>query len=567
MKYILLSLFSLATLFSQADEYVVKSNLKEVTVYTQGAQIHRSASYKVSAGVHEIIIEGVSHRIDANSLQISGSGSVIILDSKYDVFYPQPDQIEMGDVLPYKIRKQIAELEDSIFNQSYIVSGINADLQLNNNAQSIIKNNGLMRGQGRVSDSLELLQASLEYYHNKLKALNKENLTLSKTYTLENNKLKDMRTRLANLQRYGQNIGQGKPKAKAPVHRVVITLQSKSYSQGTLDISYLVSNAGWQAMYDLKSTANKGSINLNYKAHVHQNTGVDWEDVKLNISTNNPYQNKTKPELKEWFLTSYMPNVRKDQEAKIRRQPIAEERTRVLNTNSVEEIADASYSSAPANFNYASTSASYTTVVDQKINVEFKIDLKYNIKSNNKKHMVLIKNEDIPAEFAYYTVPKLDESVYLVANITNLDDLKLVPAQANIFFDGSYVGETFINPGVMDDTLSLSLGKDPNLIVERKFMKKKYKEKVIGSEVSKTSEYILRIKNNKSENIKLIVQDQIPVTRNENIAIEVNDIGKGKLNENTGLVEWEIKVKDGELVEVPLSYTVYHPKNMQIVVR
>lgn len=560
MKYLFLTLLLFAGWQSKANEYPVESKLKSVTVYTQGAQVHRSASYKIPTGVHEVVIEGVSPRIDANSLQISGTGNVIILDSKYDIFYPKPEIVEDGNTMPYAIRKKISALEDSIHNQNYVLLGINNQINVIQSSENIIRSNPIMQGKGRVSDSLELLQASLDYYQKKLMELSMLRLDLDKQKVEENELLRDMQTRLNNLKKYGQNTGQGNPKPKEPIHRVIITLQAKAYTQGALDISYLVGNAGWQAMYDLRSSADKDKINLNYKAHVYQNTGVDWEDVKLNISTNNPYQNKTKPELREWYLTSYIPNLRKDE---VQRAPARQvEKIQTLSTAEVMVESDEA-----TNFNYASTSANYTTVVEQKINVEFQIDLKYTIRSNNKKHMVLIKNQDIDADFVYYTVPKLDESVYLVANITNLDELKLVPAQANIFFDGSYVGETYINPGVMDDTLSLSLGKDPNLIVERKFLKKKYKEKIIGSEVSKASEYVLRVKNNKSENIRLIIQDQVPITRNENIAIEVNDIGKGKMNERTGLVEWEIKIKSGELVEVPLSYTVYHPKNMQIAVR
>ena len=563
MKYLFLTLLLFAGWQTKANEYPVESKLKSVTVYTQGAQIHRSATYKIATGVHEVIIEGVSPRIDARSLQISGTGNVIILDSKYDVHYPKPDEIEDANALPYTIRKKISALEDSIFNQRYVVAGLTNQMTVVQSSENMIKSNPIMQGKGKVGDSLELLQKSLEYYQKKLMELSSLRLELDQQKMEEQEVLNAMQARLRDLQQYKRNTGQGDPKPKAPIHRVIITLQAKAYTQGTLDISYLVSNAGWQAMYDLRSSANQDKINLNYKAHVYQNTGVDWEDVKLNISTNNPYQNKTKPELREWYLTSYIPNLRRDEVRQKAPQPVQE----------LEEVEIAAYSKTTAdavelkNFEYASTSANYTTVVEQKINVEFQIDLKYTIKSNNEKHMVLIKNEDIEADFAYYTVPKLDESVYLVANITNLDNLKLVPAQANIFFDGSYVGETFINPGVMDDTLSLSLGKDPNLIVERKFLMKKYKEKIIGNEVSKASEYVLRVKNNKAENIKLIIQDQVPITRNENIAIEVNDIGKGKLNERTGLVEWEIKIKSGELVEVPLSYTVYHPKNMQIAVR
>jgi hypothetical protein len=129
------------------------------------------------------------------------------------------------------------------------------------------------------------------------------------------------------------------------------------------------------------------------------------------------------------------------------------------------------------------------------------------------------------------------------------------------------MGETYINPGVMDDTLSLSLGKDPNIIVKRTFMKKKYKEKIIGNDVEKTSAYQIEILNNKNKSIELIVQDQIPVSRMESIEITSEELSKGKLKETTGIVEWKLKLKSKEDKILDLEYTVKHKKSEPLVIR
>lgn len=218
------------------------------------------------------------------------------------------------------------------------------------------------------------------------------------------------------------------------------------------------------------------------------------------------------------------------------------------------------------NFDYA-TSAQHTQVVQHLISAEFNIDLPYSIKSNGEKHMVLVKNEDVDANYIYYSVPKIESAAYLVARITNLEELQLIPAKATIFFDGSYIGETFINPGVMDDTLSLSLGKDPNIIVKRTFMKKKYKEKIIGNDVEKTSAYQIEILNNKNKSIELIVQDQIPVSRKDGIEIVTEEISKGNLNEITGIIEWKLDLKSKENEVLDLKYTVKHKKSEPLVIR
>ena len=108
-------------------------------------------------------------------------------------------------------------------------------------------------------------------------------------------------------------------------------------------------------------------------------------------------------------------------------------------------------------------------------------------------------------EIKYYTVPKYDKAVYLVAQLSKLDELQLVPAKANIFFDGSYIGETYLDPTTMDDTLNLSLGKDPNIIVKRTLLTKDSKEKVVGTKIEKSYAYAIEVKNLKSTNIEIVV--------------------------------------------------------------
>jgi len=196
--------------------------------------------------------------------------------------------------------------------------------------------------------------------------------------------------------------------------------------------------------------------------------------------------------------------------------------------------------------------------------VEFKIDLPYTIKSNNQKHMVLVKNVDLDAEFKYFSVPKFDPSAFLVAQISKLDELQLVPAKANIFFDGSYLGETYLNPSTMDDTLNLSLGKDPNIIVKRTLLKRECKDKVIGTKMERKYAYSIEVKNLKSTSVELIIQDQIPITQNSEIEIEALELSKGVLDDRTGIIEWRYTIKPKGKKDIKFSYKVKHDKDKNV---
>ncbi len=565
-KSILITLISFVftTQTFAADEDIVKSDITEVTVYAQGAQVKRKASYSIKPGVTKVVIDGVSPHIDPNSLQVIASGSkVIIIDSKYSIFYPKPEEVKL-DGLPLKVRRDINKLTDSIEQISFEIQQIQDKIDVYQATKSILQNNGTMKSQGKVNDSIQLLQQAIDYYTLKMLEINK-NLTVQKKNRTDKNQLKaEMNKRLQKLRNF-QNDAKLNPKPKGPSHRITVTLSSKESSNGRMIFSYLVSQAGWTPLYDMRADVTSGNINMNYKAQVHQNSGVDWEGVKLNISTNNPYQNKTMPTMHPWYLNYNNYQLKEKERAQKKNLEIVRNSNYGSTPQPVQEVLeDAVYTNSNGVAYNAKTTADFTTVVDHMISAEFQIDLPYDIKSNSEQHMVLIKNMNIPAQYRYYTIPKLDQQAYLIAELTDLADLQLVPATANIFFDGSYIGETYLNPSQLDDTINFSLGKDPNIIVRRTLMKNECKEKIVGSNKERTMSYNIEVRNLKSAEVEIIVLDQVPITTNPEIEIDVIDKDRAKYTEKTGNLEWKLKIKPKEKKSINFKYRVEHNKDMQI---
>jgi uncharacterized protein (TIGR02231 family) len=550
-----------STLSFAENETKVKSSIKKVTVYTQGAQVQRKASYSVGKGITTLIIEGVSPNLDPNSLQVQATGDIIILDSKYHIFYPTPDPvIDPKTGIPAKIQIEITALEDSLFDMEYSIAELQYQIDVLNSEKRIIENNGTIKGTGKVNDSIPLLADAIAFYHDKMLDINKDLLKLTRSKTILAKDQSRMQRRLTDLRNYNQNNNFSQPKPKAPVHQIKVTVSSKAAATGRLKLSYLVQNAGWIPMYDLRSTAADKKIDLTYKAHVFQNTGVDWEGVRLNLSTNNPYENKTKPMLNPWYLDYY--SYRNDQYNNYNKGSGGAIRS---NAPSMEKKKAESEEMELALDDYdAKTSANFTTMVKQLLSVEYEIDLPYTIKSDNEKNMVLVNTKSLDTEYMYYAVPKMDLSVYMVARITNLGELNLVPGKANLFHEGAYLGNTWINPGTMDDTLDLSLGKDPNLVVKRTLLKNDCKEKVVGDKIVKTLAYKIEIRNHKSSSVKIIVQDQIPVSRNKEIEVTVMELSKGKMNEITGIIDWNTRIKGADVKEFDLKYEIKYEKTKNI---
>lgn len=544
------------------DEKIVESKISQVTVYSQGAQIYRTASYAVSKGVTEVIIEGVSPTIDVKSLQVKATGAAIILDTKYMVYYPKPESIPLSG-LPLKTRQQITALEDSIKRVNYEIQSYQDELDVLVATKNILQNNGAIRGQGKVNDSIQLLQTAIDYYSKKMMEINERYRVLGRSKANSETVRNGMNQRLQDLRNF-ENNSDTRNKAMEPRHRVIITIKSDASITGKLDVSYLVSSAGWTPMYDLRSEISVGKVNLNYKAQVYQNTGVDWNEVPLTISTNNPYQNKTKPELHPWYVDFYAYNQvqSRSDNAATPSSALRKKAEAIGYTSSAPAMSGFVMEDAELDATYA---YDFVEVVDHVISAEFRIDLPYSIKSNNQKHMVLVKNVDLAADYKYYTVPKYDKSAYLVAQISKLDELQLVPAKANIYFDGAYMGETYLDPTTMDDTLHLSLGKDPNIIVKRTLLEKESKERVVGTKMERSYAYSIEVKNLKSKSIEIIVQDQVPVTTNPEIEISSSELSKGTLIARTGIVEWNVTIKPNSSKEIFLTYVVKHDKDKNVV--
>lgn len=534
------------------EEEIVKSSISNVTVFSQGAQVFRKANYSIGTGVTQIILENVSRHLDPKSIQVKAFGNIVIMDTKFSMYHPKPEEISL-EGLPLKVRQDIQRIEDSLELLTFELTTIQNEINVLESAKNIILNNGAVRGDGKVNDSIKLLKETVDYYTSKMNEINVKITQLSRKKTAKNKETEHLNNRLSKMRSY-QSSNNLTPKKSGPIPRIIITVQATAAVTGKLDVSYLVANAGWIPSYDLRSELSLGQVNLNYKAQVFQNSGENWENVKLTISTNNPFQNKTVPTLHPWYVNY---NNFKQQ---IAQNSINNMQMGVQYANKAAVKSDYAAETTSANF-AAKTADQFVTMVNQTISAEYQINLPYTIESNNEHHMVLISNKDIKANYKYYTVPKLDKSAYLVAQISKLEELQLIPAQATIYFDGSYIGETYLDPTSLDDTLNLSLGRDPNIIVKRTFLKNEVKEKIIGNFVEKTYRYLIEVKNQKATDIDIVIQDQLPISQEGEIEITMIDSTKGKLNAVTGLLEWKTKIKTKQSQQFELSFKVKSNKD------
>ncbi|MBU0764246.1 MAG: DUF4139 domain-containing protein, partial [Bacteroidetes bacterium] len=479
---ILAGLFLILTLKAEITEVKVSSKVENVTVFPGTAQVYRNGKFNIGAGISELIFEGISPGINSKSIQVKGIGDFIILDVQYRIKQPEP-VLPSEVIIPPKVVKDIRLLEDSLAFIGFDLDGIINRRDVLSTEKNLLTKNKLVQGN---SDTIPEIKEALDYLREQMNDINKELLRLAREEYRVNREKTRMETRLAELRAY--NSVTSPPEIKKSSHQVVVSVQAEAATSGKMEISYIVSSAGWTPSYDIRVNGLDKPVQLVHKASVYQNSGEDWDNVSLRLSTVDPNQSKERPALSVLYLNYYVQQVVR----------AGSQMSRDLNRR--PEIAEyelsrgdlAASTGAPAQYAY-----DFTSTVQTMTNVEYDIPLPYTIPSDGKSHVVAVGNHKLDAEYQHYIIPRLDRQAYLVARITDWEELNLLAANANIYYEGTYVGETYIDPGIMADTLELALGKDRGIIAERKKLPDTDVNQLIGGNRIKTVSYELKIKNTK----------------------------------------------------------------------
>lgn len=536
MKYCLSILLTcgISTFIYAQQTVTSKATLQNVTVYNSAAELNHNAKATVAAGNSEIVIKNLSNSIDPNTIQVGADKDITIMSvTSRQEFVAEnisnPEVKRLMDSIKIITKEKTA-------NHSLLTSTISAI--------GILDANKIVRGEN-VGLNVGELQKLMDYYLVKHKDLSAQ----VAGYTEKDTKYQEAITR------YNNRIAELSSDPSLAKGEIVLQVINNSASTVNFDISYLSYNAAWSPMYDIKAKDTKSPLKLIYKALIVQNTGIDWEKVKLTISTSNPSQNSTVPILSAWFLNYYTPTYRKQSSANY-----YQNNAPAAVMNSIQSIGRLEDKGGIAE----KTINDFTTTTEMPLNATFDIDIPYDIASDNKQHAVSMKDYDLNARYKYYAVPKLDKDVFLLAEISDWEQLNLVAGPANIIFDGKYVGKSFIDPNSTQDTLNLSLGRDKKIIVKREKVQDYCSSKYINGNKVHTIVYDIKIKNTRKEAITLLLKDQHPISTNKDITIEVNEISGAMRNEETGVLTWPLEVGGNEAKKVRVSYTVKHPKDKVI---
>ncbi|MFM7903086.1 MAG: mucoidy inhibitor MuiA family protein, partial [Bacteroidota bacterium] len=410
-----------------------------------------------------------------------GKGAFVVTDVKHRIKYPEPVKTL---AVPKAITKQIKQLEDSLTELDFRESEIAERLASLSLEKDMIVKNKLAKGEGK-SDSLEVLIKAMEFFHKRLGELNALIAKAKRDkFQLEANS-NEVTQKLNELRAYKDDTEPEIP--YQPDNQVVVTISADAPATGVVELSYMVSAAGWTPSYDLRASNTTEPVKLTYKANVYQSTGEDWKNVRIKLSTSNPNRSHIKPSLPIWYINYYTAQ-RATAAGSIRgARPQSTDNAGYITKDMEEDMSKRLMELSPAE-----SAANYSQIVETMANVEFAIKLDYDIPSDGNSHVVSVKTESLAASYVHYLVPKIESEAFLLARVTGWENLNLLPGNANLFYDGTYVGQTVINPNVINDTLDLAMGRDQAITVTRTRMKDKESNKLLGTDITKTVAYELR---------------------------------------------------------------------------
>lgn len=526
--------------------------LQKATVYVQGAHLFYSESITLNTGNNDLIFESISPNINPSSLQASCKGA-IIMDIKHQVKYKEKT------VAPRHYDRDIERTTDSIEEVNYALKDIQYKVSVLEMEKNMLLNNRIIKGQP-LRDSLALLKDGMLFLKEKLNSIYEQSLKLERQKNkLDKLKLK-LEQRLQNFELLQNGTLVENQNGAMPIHQIHITLFAEAPTATQINFNYLVSGAGWTPIYDLQANSGSQNFNLKYFANVTQNTGLEWSNIPLTLSTGNPNESNTKPELNPWYL-SFLEYYRQNQHGykglSNANAPMQAESLQFKQKDKKERSEDMDDASLYLQ--------KYVQISENMLRTEYEIKLSYTIASDSKVHKVLIHQKDVPMLMQYAAVPKMCTDAFLMAKVAGWEDLNVVPGMARLYFDGAYVGEMFLNTSVTSDTLDMNLGRDKSIVLTRKKVKENYKEKILSDEKIETRSIEIVIKNTKNSSIDIKLEDQIPIVTGTNeIKVVLVEADGATLEESSGKLSWNLKLKSKDSKKVVFTYQIKYPKGKEL---
>lgn len=555
----LLSLFLLPGLLAAA---AVDSSIRSVTVYTDRAVVSRLGAVDIGAtGISEFEFAGLPSQLVDQSLQLGGAGSArvtilnVIAKNEY-LNVPASDRIKGLEEELTKLQREgevLAGKMEVLKQQEVFVVQIRSAVTQ-------------APAQGQPRPGIEDWNKMMAYQAEVLSRIHQDRLAL-------NAERQALDARLAAVQ---EQLSGLRGNAGRTAKRVIVRARVDKAGSFKWSLSYQISGARWQPVYEARVDAETRRIALGYQGLVLNATGEDWNDVALTLSTAKPSLGGGVPELSPWIVDIARPArvLPSSSSFKFSKGPTLalDARSKNLSYGSTGSL---SAEAAGPGEGMVIAESDKAEVADALTSASFKVETPVTIKSDNSTQRIPITTLALPGDFELRVVPKLQAVAYLYSKVTNDTEFPLLAGAVDVFLDGSFVATSQLKTVMPGEKFEMALGADEGLGVKRRLVNRFVENTGLTSKGLRTSyEFLISLTNHKRAAVRVVLTEAVPVSRNENIVVKLlapaeKDLSTKENPREVSLEEgqrlvWTYNLKPGEKHEQVLRFQIEHPAGLTV---
>lgn len=521
------------------------SSISTVTVYPDSARITRTATVNLAAGETKIILPGLPLQMDAGSLRVSGSSTQAV--SLGSVQLAEQLSSEAAQAKERQLEEEIRRWQEK--RQEVADAKTRAEQQL-----AFIRATGMQQtttdkpAQGTTALPLnqwqqawQTLEAATAEAQTKVRAADKT--------------LQDFDKGLAQLEAQLEQIATGETSNRT----ASLYVKAAQASSLTLSLSYQIPAASWSPVYEAELDSTTGKLQFKTQAAIKQNTGEDWSNVKVNLSTLRPTANASLPQLNSWVISLYQPPM-------------------LSQTHVDREEADAYAGAMPAAAPTASVSVAKessemklqeenSALVTGNYNAEYQVPGALTLASGSDTRRITLESQALEAKLQLSSAPRFDPRAILTTEATYQGQAPLIPGSVALYRDGNFIGNSQLGELKTGELMKLAFGEDDRVKIRfQPTPEKTTQPGLLSSRKRLDYSYQVTIQNEHAETRRIKLYDMIPVANNSDITVTATgDVPSTKDEDNKkGVNTWVRELSSGAKVEVNYGYSISYPQDQSL---
>jgi uncharacterized protein (TIGR02231 family) len=530
---------------ARAAELPASSTVDAVTVYPDGASVTRIVTLDLPAGENAAVLKDFPLTLDPSSLRVEGEAGAKLTIGAIDA---KPPRAAPPVNLP-ELDKRIEALKDE---RSNLQGAIDAALARRKFAERFAEASPAGIGDKGEARPISEWRAAFT-------AIGEEIASADSAVRDAQRKQRELDREIARLE---QERAQ-KPPSKLEVR---IELAAAAATKARLRVTYSVRHARWTPLYDARldtgAKDRKPALEVVRRAEITQSTGEDWSDVALSVSTVRTVRGGSAPELNS-LIVQY-PQLPRPQASASGTMDANRPLLRAAPapaSKMAEAVAEERYR---ADEQQATADVSGFQVV-------FRIPGRVSLGASEGAKSLRVSSATISPELSVRAAPVKDPTAFLEASFKQNEDAPLLPGRVSIYRDGVFVGRGQMTGASKDETVRLGFGADDKIKIERAVLKRNEGSAGLIVTTSKTDERAFKttVRNGHDFPIRVAIEDQLPVSENEEIQVEMlpstSPPTASNVRDRRGVLEWAFEARAGEVRDINFARRIRWPKDKNVV--